>query len=67
MYNGADLMFLFEKGLSLTIRGRYYNSNTNFPFSSVSTQKRSKDGEWLQNNKSSLTTLILDFKFLFNQ
>ena len=51
MYNGVDLMFLFEKGLSLTIRGRYYNSNTNFPFSSVSTQKRSKDGEWLQNNK----------------
>ena len=66
MYNGADLMFLFERGLYLTIKRRYFNSNTNFLFSSVSTQKRSKDGKWLQNNKSSLTTLTLGFNFIFN-
>ena len=36
-YNGADLMFLFKKGLFLIIRRLSFNSNLNFLFSLVST------------------------------
>ena len=50
-YNGVDLMFLFKEGLSLSIRGFSFNSNTKFLFSLVSTLKLSKDGKWLQSNK----------------
>ena len=37
-YDGADLTFLFKKGLSLIIRRIFFNSNTNLLFSFVNTQ-----------------------------
>ena len=62
-YNGADLIFLFKEGLSLIIRRLSFNSNRNFLFSLVRTLKCSKDGEWLQSNKWSLTALRLGLTF----
>ena len=60
-------MFLFKEGLSLIIRRLSFNSDTIFLFSLVSTLKLSKDNEWLQSNKWSLTTLLLGLTvFLVN-
>ena len=56
-------MFLFKKDLSLITRRLSFNSNTNFLFSFDSTLKFSKDGEWLQSNKWSLTTLPSSLTF----
>ena len=65
MYNGAGLMFLFRKGLSLVIWRLSFNFNKSFLFSLVSTQKHSKDGEWLQSIKRSLTGLTVGLTFFF--
>ena len=43
-------MVLFKEGLSLIIRGLSFNSNTNFLFSLVSTQKISKNGNKVTND-----------------
>ena len=47
-------MFLLKEGLSLIISRLFFNSNRNFLFSLVRTLNFSKDGEWLQTNKSSI-------------
>ena len=56
-------MFLFKKGLSLIIRRLSSIPNRIFLFSLVSKPKLSKDGEWLQSNKWSLTSLPLGLNF----
>ena len=50
-YNGADLTFL--TGLRLS-----FSSIKNFLFSLVKTLQLSKDSEWLQSNKLSLTVIL---------
>ena len=56
-------MFLFIEGFPLIIRRLFFNSNTNFLFSWVIILQLSKDEEWLQNNKQSLTALPLGLTF----
>ena len=48
--NAADLVFLFQESLSLTIKRLPFNSNTNLLFSLIGTPKLSKDVEGLQSN-----------------
>ena len=62
-YNAADLMFLFTEGLSLIIRRLSFSSNTNFLISLIYTLTFSKDGEWLQSSRWSLTALPLGLTF----
>ena len=58
----VQICFCFRK-VYLVIKRLSFNFNANFLFSLVGIQKLSKDGEWLQSTKLSLTPLTLRLTF----
>ena len=64
-FNGAGLIFLFKEGSFLIIRRLSFSCNTNLLSCLVSALKLSKDGEWSQSNKWSLTALPLCITLFF--
>ena len=59
-YDGADLMFLLKKGLSLIIRRLSFNSNRNFLISLNRTLKFSKDAITRILSRVSLYCIMID-------